>query len=308
MAEATVYAIIGGIMMACFVVGGAMSANVYSPPEIKGAGSLMILGGFVLLMILLGIGGYDIWKWYSGWSLDRRSDALERKLDRIRIKEREDEIKQREREYLQERQKREDTRQRSTSADNFSHQPYQPIPPRQEPKVSGHSPIQNLEKPSEQKFEEEPILQTGGIVPPYLQKKSEDVEPEEILEAVEKDSPEEEYVRYVKSDPVLRSLWYLYNSKEGIFLGQAEAARIIYEVEEGQEASGSRRQEIKASMTELGHYDLIAITSVKDDIKKRKVLEYKITPKGRELMKLAIDENIRRWVDFVEKYKFDLKK
>ena len=61
-------------------------------------------------------------------------------------------------------------------------------------------------------------------------------------------------------------------------------------------------------MNELEHYGLLTATVVKDDIKGKQLIEYKITPNGKELMKRAVDENVRRWADFVEKYKFELKK
>ncbi len=308
--EVEYYAVIGGLMMTCFVVGGAMVSNNYSPPELIATGNYMIAGGWVLLLVLVGFGGYAILQKVREWNIDRRYDTIDRKFEHLELKKRERELKRKEREYKEEqerkereyreRQKKEQElkKQKEDLADDVKRQSDQSSKTVAE--ESTKSPAHDL-KPDET-FREDPLFQSGGSVPDSLKKK--ESPPEE--QPIEKGSEQEEYVRHVKMDPILRGLWYLYISKDGFFLGQTEAARAIFEMEKDEEVSGSRREDVKASMKELEYHGLITATVVKSDFRGKKLIEYKITQKGKILMGRAIDEKVKRWIDFVEKYKFEM--
>lgn len=307
------YAVIGGLMMTCFVIGGAMVSNTYSPPELVAFGNYMIAGGWVMLLILAGFGGYAVLQKVREWNIDRRYDTIDRKSEHLELKKRERELKRREREYKEEQERKEreyrerqrkeqELKKQKEASEEKNRQPYTPSKTAAEEKPEHtKSPAQDLRP--EETFKEKSILETGGEVSDTLKKKEQP--PEE--QPAEKESQQEEYVRHVKMDPILRGLWYLYISKEGFFLGQTEAARAIFEMGENEDVSGSRREDVKASMKELEHHGLITAIVVKSDQRGKKIIEYKITQKGKILMGRAIDEKVKRWIDFVEKYKFEMK-
>ena len=308
------YAVIGGLMMTCFVIGGAMVSNTYSPPELVAFGNYMIAGGWVMLLILAGFGGYAVLQKVREWNIDRRYDTIDRKSEHLELKKRERELKRREREYKEEQERKEREyrerqrkeqelkKQKEESSEEKNRQTYAPPKTTAEEKSE---PAKSTERDlsPEETFKEKSILETGGDVSENLKKKEQF--PEE--QSTEKQSDNDDYVRHVKMDPVLRGLWYLYISKDGFFLGQTEAARAIFEMGENDEVSGSRRDDVKASMKELEHHGLITAIVVKSDQRGKKIIEYKITQKGKILMGRAIDEKVKRWIDFVEKYKFEMK-
>lgn len=305
------YAVMGGLMMTCFVIGGAIVSNTYSPPELVAFGNYMIAGGWVMLLILAGFGGYAILQKVREWNIDRRYDTVDRKFEHLELKKRERELKRKEREYKEEQerkereyreqQRKEQELKQKEASEEKNRQSYTQSKTVSEEKPEHEKSSDQYLRP-EEIFKEKSILESGGEVSDNLKKKEQTSEEQ----PVEKESDQEEYVRHVKMDPILRGLWYLYISKDGFFLGQTEAARAIFEMEKNEEVSGSRREDVKASMKELEHHGLITATIVKSDFRGKKLIEYKITEKGRILMGRAIDEKVKRWIDFVEKYKFEM--
>lgn len=271
-------------------------------PEYHNATSM---GVGVLIMLVFGsISGVaifmDLRPMFREWNIERKTEELH-------MREKEEELKRKEQKFNEKTwTKPEESGEKTNHFDGFDTQskPHQKQPASEPKKTSTESPFHDR-KTSEATFTDEPILKTGSPVADDFKEPSF----ESTLEESSEKSSNDEYVRHVKIDPILRSLWFLYNSKEGFFMGQTEAARVIFDIPENEKVSGSRREDVKASMNELGHSGLITVIRIKGDIRKKKQLfEYKITPKGKELMKRAIEENIWRWVDFVEKYKFEIKK
>jgi len=306
------YAIVGGIMVTCFVVGGAMIANEYSPPEIRAVGSLMIAGGWVLLLVLVGFGSYEIWKRVREWNIERRSEAIDRKLGQLHIKERERELKRREREIREEEERRRQELRRYEEPNIPPPQPYQPptkqIIPETKKSEPTRSPIQDL-KSSTQISEEEPILKTGHLVPDHLIKK-ESIE-EEASGEPEKIQSIADYILAVQQSPEMLCLLSLFKNPEHRYENIGRTTRSIYKIEEGKR-SGSREQDVSRAMEELKNYGLVEITTKTEyqepKKKKRTIDVFSVTDLGMELMKHAEEDKVTRWVDFLEKYKPELVK
>lgn len=297
------YITLGVVGLPIVITGFAMSENS-SDPGMRTAGSFMILGGIVLLLVLGGGGVFDLYKRFRGWRLEEREENLYYKEKEREVKRQEEELKRQRRQAKEEERRRTENEkarrraeeerraQESARAERTQYKERKTSrnkPPREE--VSGFG--------SEKKEHTEGSwFGTGDNVPEDLKKKK--AEEETYSQAdqneLEKESQSEKDYKYqISLDKHLLLLWTLYRTNEHEFDSRN---KLIIETK----GDINNRTPWYRAIEDLERKDLIKRINENQRTGKDKEWGERITDLGLSLIKKARYDQVTKWDDFQKQY------
>ena len=294
------YIYLGAVGFAISIVGFLISMNT-AVPAMAISGSIILLTGIVMLIIMGGGAAFDIYKRVKGWRLEEREDNLYYKEKEREVKQKEEELKRQRRQAKEEERRRAESdkaRRRAEEAAREGRTRYREKeasykkPPKEE--VSGFGP-------EKKEHTEGSWFGTGDKVPEDLKKKKSEEQETQYSKAdqneLEKESQSEKDYQYqISLDKHLLLLWTLYKTKEHEFTTRNQ---LVLAANGGQKGN---REPWYAAIDELEKMDLLKRINEKRYAGKEPEWGDGITDVGLLLIKKARYDQVNRFDDFKEKY------